>query len=209
MDIETLWKARLFHQWRSSPNIIALIEMFADPLQDTDNVVNYILGKLSIDLADGELLEFIGSWIGVQRPPAHEPRIFTLCREGEVGDPDNDHGFEDDSDPAVTTGGWLTTEKGLAAKDGSNMSDADFRYLIKQKASSYRTKATLRNLFNYLITFGARSKIYDDTAHQIEFDLVTHADLDEWQKWYVVSKGFKPGGISVEFWEQMRYKEPI
>ena len=203
------WLSRLFHFLLNSPNITDKMTVLSTVMQDTVNAAAFILANWSIDDAGGDQLDKIASWVGLTRPPAQEPNIFTLSREGEFDDPDNNHGFCDNSDPTVTTGGWLTSEKGLAAKDGSQMSDAEFRKLIRQRAASYRKFMTRENLFSYLLAFGSRCIIDDDTAKRVEMDPVTYYDLDDWQKNFVITRGFKPGGIAVFFREMMRYEDSI
>lgn len=205
MDVEALFKARTFAQFRDSPHIQDLIETLSDPIQDTSNVMDFILGSLAIDDAEGEQLDFLGELIGVRRPPAQETRLFTLLRLGEVGDPGT--GFADDENP----GGYMTTLKGLEsqANPGSEMSDEDFRFLIRQKAASYRKKATREILFLYLIAFGARCKIDDDTEFEIKIDPDTYDDFDEWTRNYIETRGFKPAGISVKILETTRHKDSI
>jgi hypothetical protein len=72
------------------------------------------------------------------------------------------------------------------------MSDEDYRYLIRQKAASYRKSATREILFSYLIAFGARCKIDDDTDLKIEIDQDRYDDLDNWTRNYIETRGFKP-----------------
>ncbi len=129
-----------------------------------------------------------------------------MSRWGETNDPDNDHGFYNDTDG---TGGYLLTNEGLAATDGSQMSDVDYRMLILQKAASYRKKATKLNLFEYLLAFGSRCKIDGTTQLEIEYDPVTYYDLDTWSKNYAVTKGFKPGGVGIQFRENMRNEDSV
>ena len=206
MDIETNFLARLFAQFKNSPNILALIEILSDPLQDTDNVLTYISENFSIDDAEGEQLDFIGELIGVIRPPLQETRIFTLCRKGEIQEPDK--GFYDDENP----GGYLVTMEGLKDQDDptAEFSDADFRKLIRQKAATYRKKATIENLFNYLLDFGARCKLDDTTDdYQIWIDPVRYDDYNAWQRNYIENRGFKPAVVSINFKGTTRHKDSI
>ncbi len=180
---------RLFYQFRDSPHITALIEIICDPIQDQVNVSNFILDSASIDDAEGEQLEMLGEIIGVERPPAQETNTFRLVRLGEVQDPDR--GFATDENP----GGYMVGYKGLAAVDGSEMSDTDYRYLIRQKAASYRTIMTRANIFEYLLAFGARCKIDDNTKFNLEIEPINYYDFDQWTQYYIVTRGFAPGGI--------------
>ena len=205
--VEDTWKNRLFHIFRNSPHIVALIEILSDPLQDSVDVCNFILAHRSIDDAEGEQLEFIGDLIGVTRPLAQEDpnNIFTLCSISETDDLDGSTGFFDDTD-TVETGGYLTSYYGIPDQSDptAQMSDADFRYFIRQKAASLRRKMTMANLFNYLIAFGGRCKIDDDTDMTVVVEPVSYYDFDDWTKWYIENKGFKPAGISVDLEENIR-----
>ena len=211
MDIDVLWDSRLFHFLRDDPVTAALIDVLSDPIQDTYDVANFILTHWSIDEAEGEQLEFIGELIGVSRPYAQEDHIFTIRKLGYSGDLDNKTGWEDDSDATLTTGGYITGYDGLVSQRnvGSEMSDADYRYLIRQKAASYRKKATRENLYSYLVTFGTKCLIDDDTKFVVEFDPFEYYAINSWSKNYVTTKGFKPAGIKVQFRDNIRDEDTI
>ena len=203
--LETTLKTRLFAQFRNSVNIQALIEILADPLQDTYDVLDFLLDHSSIDDADGVQLDTLGELIGVIRPKLQETRLFTLCRKGEVQHPDL--GFSDDENP----GGYLTTSQGLDSitNPGTTIPDADYRKLIRLKAESYRSKMTREVLFAYLITSGARCKIDDDTTFYVEIEPARYADLNQWTKNYITTRGFKPAGILVSFDGHLRDGDSI
>jgi len=203
--VESLFKARTFSVFNDSEHIQALIEILSDPLQDTSDVADFILTAVDIDSAEGEQLEFIGRLIGVERPPAQEVYIATMVRIGEDQDPDE--GFADDENP----GGYMTTLSGLESisDPDAEMSDEDFRFYIWQKATAYRAKMTREVLFLYLIAFGARCKIDDDSELQVFIDMDTYDDFNEWTRNYVETRGFNPGGISVKILETTRHKEAI
>jgi hypothetical protein len=204
MDVEALFKARSFAFLRNSENVLALLEILADPLQDTSDAADFLLTAIDIDNSEGEQLDFLASLIGVTRPPLQETRLFTLVRLGEVSDPLR--GFADDENP----GGYMTTLEGLEAIDTpGDMSDPDFRYLIKQKAAAYRSIATHETLFLYLIAFGARCKVDGSTSQVINIDMDTYNDFDEWTRNYVETRGFKPGGFTVKILETSRHKEMV
>lgn len=200
IEVESTWQARLFHIFRQSPHILGLVEILSDPLQDTVDVCDYILNHLSIDTAEGEILDFLGELIGVTRPRAQEDpnNIFTMCSLGETDDLDGSTGFYNPDDE---TGGYITSYYGIPDQSDASamMSDVNFRFLIRQKAACYRKRMTLRNLFNYLIAFGARCAIDDDTSMTVKIDPTNFYDFDDWTKWYISNKGFKPAGISVGF----------
>lgn len=217
--VEETFKKRLFKLFKDSPNINALLEIHSIPIQDARDVYEFLIGEtdedegvFSIDDGEGEQLEFVGELIGVKRPLAQEDpqNIFSLYRLGESGDPDNKTGFYDDTD-SVDTGGYMTSTKGIPSitDPGSLMDDVEFRKMIRQKAASFRKKMTRENLFNYLIAFGARCLIDDETTHVCKIDPISYDDMNNFFKWYTVTKGFKPGGIRVEFEGRLRDKEPI
>ena len=211
MDIQSTFKARVFKQFRNSPHIVALFEILADPLQDLSDAADYILAHMSIDTSEGHALDMLGEIIGVTRPALQEPDIFTLRQPGEVVDPDNHTGFGCDDDPTVSTGGYLGTCAGLAlvSDPDAKMSDEDFRFLIRQKAASFRTKFTRENAFLYLLAFGSRCIIDDDTVLEVIFDPVNYQDLSAWEKWYILEKGMKPGGVYTDFLDKMRNGDSI
>lgn len=205
MTILTDFQARLFSQFDNSAHIQAMVEILSDALQDTVDACDYILDHSSIDTAEGELLEYLGEKIGVRRPRAQETKIFTLCRLGEVQHPDM--GFSDDENP----GGYLTTQEGLEDQSDpdSVMTNVDYRYLIKQKAASYRKKMTREILFEYLIAFGCQCKIEDEETLSVWIDPVRYSDFDQWTRNYIETRGFKPAGISVRFRDTSRHEDTI
>jgi hypothetical protein len=203
---------RLFYFFRNDPHTLKLLTVLADPIQDTRDALDFMLGSDSIDTAEGEQLEFLGSLIGVSRPPAQEldENIFTLCRLGETDDLDGSTGFFDDTD-SVELGGYLTTLKGLPSitQPGTEMPDEEYRRLIRQKAAMLKSKMTVENLFNYLIAFGSKCKIDDDTRYICEIDPFTYYDLNEWFKYYVETKGFKPAAFTPRFADNLRHGDSI
>jgi hypothetical protein len=194
------------------PGVVSMIEVLADPLQDQIDVCDFILAGDTLDNSAGEQLDFYGELIGVQRPMLQEDpeNIFTLRRLGYTGDPDNSTGFYNETG-GDGTGGYLTSLEGINSKTspGSTIADADYRRLIRGKAKTLRKKMTVENLFTFLLRFGARCKIDDDTAHTVIIDPADLDDLNGWERWYASTKGFKPGGISVDFQTRLRHKEPI
>lgn len=211
MDISALFDSRLFHFLREDPVTAALIDILSDPIQDTFDVCEYIANNQSISAADGEQLELLGELIGVKRPLAQEDHIFTIRKLGFSGDPDNKTGWANDDDATVTTGGYITSSDGLYSQrsPGTEMSDTDYRYLIRQKAASYRSKMTHQVLFEYLIAFGTKCLIDDDTRFVVELDPLDYYAINGWAKNYVVTKGFKPAGIKVQFADNVRDGDTI
>jgi hypothetical protein len=196
LNVEDRFKELLFYILKDSPYINELLEILAVPLQDSVDVMEFIRTHDSIDEAEGEQLDMRGESIGVTRPRLQEYRIFTLFGAGDTSDLDNDHGFYD---PLDGTGGYLQTEKGLPDQSDPDtyMNDSDYREIIRQKASSLRSKMTRLNMFNYLLAFGARCLIDDDTTYEAVIDPIEHDDYSEWQRYYIVNHGFKPAGIKV------------
>jgi len=211
MDVSAIIHNRLLHIIRDGTNVQAIKDILSDVIQDTDDVTNYILDHLSVDEAEGELLEFLGEIIGLARPKAQEDpdRIFTLKRVGETDDPDK--GLQDDSDPSVTTGGYMMTLTGLESvtDPDSEMSDSDYRYFIYQKAAAYRSKMTHLNLYNYLLAFGARCELTESAAMTVLIEPFNYYDMDNWQKNYAVTRGFKPAGISLSFVDMLNHESEI
>jgi hypothetical protein len=201
-DAEQHLLDQLLHQFKFSENIVKLIGVLGDTLQDTFDAAYYIQTAVSLDDYEGEQLEFWGELIGVSRPLAQEPKenLFTLRKRGESVDPDNKTGFEDSTD-SVITGGYLTTREGLPSisDPGSEMSDIDYRFLIRQKAASYRSRMTHTNLYNYLLAFGARCKIDGTVTFKSTIEQQNYYDLNNWQRNYIETRGFAPSGLTIEF----------
>jgi hypothetical protein len=205
--VEARFKEKLFKVFKDSPEIIALLEVISDPMQDTVDAIDFLLGSLSIDDREGEQLDYLGTRLGVERPNEQEPYENIFCLNGDLTL--GSQGFSDENYPSE--GGYFADEKGLPLQSNPDqkMSDEGYRRLLKQKASAFRTLATRENLFTYLIDFGSRALINDDTGHHIQFDLIDHYSLNEFEKWYLLTRGFKPAGISTEVRENIRDGEEI
>ena len=112
-DINQVYLDRLYHYLRASPNVLAAIRVFTTGFQDSSDAIDFFTSGWDIDTLEDALLDKAGQLIGVKRPPAQEENIFMLFSPGENCDLDNNHGFMDDTDPTVTTGGYLTGPQGL------------------------------------------------------------------------------------------------
>ncbi|MCK5610787.1 DUF2612 domain-containing protein [Candidatus Pacearchaeota archaeon] len=209
LTVNARFLEKLFHVFRDSPEILALLSVESDPMQDTVDAIDFLLGALTIDDRKGEQLDYLGTRIGVKRPAEQEPQenLFTLIDEGEVGL--ESQGFSDEDYPSE--GGYFADENGLPLVESPDqqMDDAGYRRLLKQKGSSFRSKAIRENLFKYLIDFGSRCLINDDNQMDIEFDPIDYYSLSDFEKWYVINKGFKPAAISTGFRENMRNGDSI
>jgi hypothetical protein len=199
-DIKSTWEERNFSKYRYSPNILGLIELLSNPLQDTADVLNYILSHKSIDEAEGELLDFMGELIGVIRPPAQEPdgNLLWLCLpEDEADDLDGSMSLAPVDE---STGGYLCGEDGIlsVSDPGSYMSDTDYRVLIRAKASSFRKIADRETLYTYLLNFGVRCKIIESTR-VAELEPHSYDALNYWVRDYIIKHGFNPSGIQIKF----------
>ena len=202
---------QLLHQFKFSDNVLKLLTVLGNMFQDTLDAAAYLQSMVDLDDYAGEQLEFWGELIGVKRPKAQEDpkNIFKTYSDGEIDELDGTDGFEDTTDGTVTLGGYLEGDDGLEALDGSEMTDADYRYLILQKAASFRTRPTHTKLFNYLLAFGTRAVIDSDTTFKLVYDPVRYYDLNTWEKNYAVTRGIKPHSIDISFIEKHRNEDPI
>jgi hypothetical protein len=188
---------RLFAKYRYSQNILGVLEILSDPIQDTDDAIDWLLAHLSIDEAEGELLDFMASWIGVSRPPAQEENIFLLFRDEEVADdPENNHGLAPDS---LSSGGYLSADDGCLSKSdpGSYVDDETFRTFIRAKAATFRKKATPEVMFEYILSFGIRTVLHEDEALTCEIEPSNYEDMTLFIQNYIETRGFRPAGIKV------------
>jgi hypothetical protein len=212
-DVNQTMLDQLLHQFDYSENILKLIGITSDALQDTFDAAEFIQTAVTLDDFAGQQLEFWGELLGVKRPRAQQDvsTIFTICELGEAGDVDNKTGFEDDSDPDVTTGGYLTTHEGLFDVDDptAKMSDVDYRRLIRQKSLSFRKRMTHTNLYDYLLAFGSRCKIDADNPLENWIEPQNYYDLNDWEKNYTETRGFSPSGIKVKFLDNLTDIEDI
>ena len=185
---------RLFSKYRDSPNILGVLEILADPIQDTDDAIDWLLSHLSIDGAEGELLDFMASWIGVTRPPAQEEDIFILFRDEEVADdPENHHGLAPDD---LSSGGYLSADDGCLSKSdpGAYVDDATLRTFIRAKSATFREIATPEIIYNYILQFGIRVKLIEDIL-ECQIEPSKYEEISLLVKYYIENKGFRPAGI--------------
>lgn len=194
-DIYQTKFGRLFAKYRHSPNILGLLEILADPEQDTRDVEDWFLANLSIDDGEGVFLDFFGELIGVLRPPLQEPDVFSLCGEWELADdPDNHYGLATDS---LTEGGYLTGDDGVERKTApGGTDDPTYRGFLRSKAATFRQVATREVLFGYLIFFGCRWKIEEGTL-TAEFEPYDYKLINYYVRNYIEERGFRPAGIRV------------
>ena len=184
--------------FKDSPNILALFKMLAVPIQDRVNVAEYLLSMPDIDTKTGAHLDQVGTKINVRRPLAQvrEDHLFTLYDEDESGDYWDDYTtFSEEDEPQL--GGYMVDENGLDTGDGTYMSDADYRVLLKQKAKLLREKMTDKNLIEYFLVFGAPIDIDETGLLTVGVIPNNGSDLAQWERWYIENKGFKPAGIRV------------
>jgi hypothetical protein len=196
-DVRQYMADKLLSQFRESVHVNELLDVLASAKQDPVDVCEFILSSTDIHTATGDILNIYGEMIGVKRPPAQETKLFQLTSSVDPPDDyENNHGFYDSNDG---TGGYMSSIIGLPAIDGSELSDDDYRDLILAKAATFRTRATREEFFSYLLQFGARCILDDDTKFSVEIEQVTWSDFNDWQRNYVLTKGFDPAGINVAF----------
>ena len=196
---------RLFAKYRHSPNILKVFEILSDPLQDTSDAIDYIIDHLSIDDAEGPMLDAIGSWIGVQRQALQEEDIFWLFRKEDVGDdPENHHGLCQRS-TLTTDGGYLTTKTGCPSKaySGAYVDDETFRLYIRAKAATFRKKATRDIMYNYILQFGCRSKLYEGTR-TVEIEPSSYDDINYAIQYHLTNLGYRPSGVNISIKRQTK-----
>lgn len=211
MDVNARLKEKLHSKYRYAVEINKILDIISVPMQDMVDILLRMISKKTISEKSGDDLDKAASRIGVKRPYAQEPQehLFALVEEGEVDNGDFYNGFSDENDPE--SGGYLADEIGLPliADPSQKMDDVKFRALIEQKAASLRKGATITNLFNYLLAFGTRCNVNDDEKLHLEYDPLDYYAVDNFYKWYIINKGFKPAGISTEFRANMRNGELI
>ena len=204
MTVLTDWQELLFAKYRHSPNVNGTVELLAAPIQDSRDVLDWILDQNNLDDAEGEILNFRGELIGVTRPLAQEPdeNLLWLCNDEDAAD-DIDGSMSLAPDD-LSTGGYLTGDDGIpsVSDPGAYMADTEYRALIRSKAATYRQKATRSAIYDYLLTFGVRCKI-NETDREVGFEPHSYDALNYWARDYIVSRGFRPAGIRVYITEQL------
>ena len=200
-DILTSMTGNLFAKYRHSPYILGLFEVIAGALQDTSDVLDFFEGQLSIDTGEGVILENLGGWIGVNRPPAQEEDGLVLIRDGDIlGDPENHHGLAPDD---LSTGGYLYRDDGLPSKADPNsfVDNPTYRLYIRAKAAAFRRRATRDTLYNYALQFGVRPKIIEG-VRSIQIQPSDYDDLTMYLRYHLIHRGFRPAGIEVSIYKQ-------
>jgi hypothetical protein len=192
---------RLFAKYQNSPNILGVLEILASAQQDTSDVLDWIIDRLSIDDGDGEILDSIGEIIGVSRFALQEERVFQLVRSEEISD--DPYHLNGTSSDGESDGGYLSGPAGCVSKEfpDAEVTDADHRELIRSKAATYRKKATRANLYTSLLALGHRCRIHE-SGKVVEIEPSVYNDLNYLLRNYIVQKGFRPAGIKVRIKHQ-------
>ena len=188
--------------FKNSPNILALLEIIADPIQDVDDVVTYLNTQTDVDTAEGVHLDALGDLIGVPRPLAQEECYLKFVSKSEMGDDlEHKHGWQDNSASDPVGGYWQSKIDGLVSQTDLNsmMSDTDYRRLIKTRISAFRIKSTHENIFLWLLNMGARCLITKPAVCQTKFETTVPGAFSFWECWYILDKGLETAGISKEF----------
>ena len=82
--------------------------------------------------------------------------------------------------------------------DNSLMPDDEYRVLLKQKAEMFRSQMTDFNLIKYFLIYGAPVTIDEEDILTVVVTPDNDGDLTQWERWYILNKGFKPAGIKVK-----------
>ena len=200
-DVYADMRSRLFAKYRNSPNVLGILNLMATVIQDTADALDFFEGQMGIDTAEGVILENLGGWIGVNRPPAQEADGFRLFRDEDVlSDPENHHGLAPDD---LSTGGYLYRDDGLPSKEFPNtfVDSPTYRLFIKAKAAAFRKRATRETLYNYILQFGVRPKIIEG-VRAIQIQPSDYDDLTMYLRYHLINRGFRPAGISVSIYPQ-------
>lgn len=200
--IHQRWLDRLFSAFRESPNVLGVAEVLSGPMDDTYTAMAYYLANTDLDDREGVLLDWCGWLIGVTRPMAQEPdeNLLWLCALDAIDIFMETRGL---STLAQTEGGYMTGLSGIESisDPGAYMTDDDYRDLIKTKSKTFRKKATLENIFIYLLRFQIRCDISEETCDLL-FTPESFDDAPYWKRYYTMHKGFRPAGIKITFAQQ-------
>lgn len=195
-EVYEFMRSKLRQCMRDSPNIIALLKMLSVPKQDIVDVCEYLLSMPDIDTKEGVHLDQVGSKIGVRRPMAQVPddELFTLYDDDEIAPLAwESTGFAEEGETGV--GGYFVDDDGLDTGDGAQMSDSDYRVLLKQKAEAFRALMTDDSLYAYFLVFSAPVSIDEDDILTVTVTPENDGDLSQWERFYIEKNGFKPAGI--------------
>lgn len=188
---------RALSQFKGSTNLLLLFEAIYDQVQDSQDMVDYLLdGGLSVDTAEGVWLDVLGTIVGLPRPYADQDKdtIFTVKLTGEVDDPDLGC-----YDSVAGTGGYTQTYSGIndVSDSSTQVSDSEYRKQIKAKAIANHVSGIPSDFYTFLKNgFDVESDIDDSTVGLIE--ITVYDFLSQKERRFVEDKGPRSAGTRVE-----------
>lgn len=187
---------RCLNQFLNSTNLQLLFEDIYDQVQDSQDLVDYLLTNLNVDTAEGVWLDRLGVLVGLPRPYADQDKdyIFTAKLTGEVDDPEKGC-----YDSATGKGGYIQTYVGInvVADTSTQVSDAEYRKQIKAKAVANHVSGIPSDFYDFLKDgFDVESDIDDSTVGLIEITIYDF--LSQKERRFVEENGPRSAGTRVE-----------
>ena len=172
---------RLIYQYRGKPNARATIAILVKQLI-ADGLLRSIEDGFWLDRAVGEQLDILGKYVGLPRNigPSADKDYFGF-HDYVVGQPDNDNGFRDYTDPTVNaTGEWYSYLTKTLLK--TEVSDSVYTPMIRLKAMVNTWDGTLADaqyiLKQFLYTTDAWARLAKVT--QLLYNPEFALGLDGW-----------------------------
>lgn len=144
LDHKTIYKQRLLQQYKSSLNLIGLIDALIEGQGDLETVLDQLLTERGIDTAIGAQLDIIGEIVGQPRTILDVSGLEFFGYAGAAGDID---GYGTVTDPIVGAR-YKSIDESLGAF--RELGDTEYRIFIKGKIFKNVGTITTENLLDAL-----------------------------------------------------------
>lgn len=153
-------------------NVEDHLEAFVYGLQDTKDILDYLIDHSSIETAEGVWLDLWGKLLGVPRQLRSwfPNEIFRFKAENEVDPGDTNNAFLSSSG---LNGGRFEVSTGGPRTPTQTMTDIEYRKLIFAKMASLQSGSSRYDLWNYILNaYGIKSKITNEGSRTNLYSLV-------------------------------------
>jgi hypothetical protein len=193
LDHSEIYKQRLLQQYKSSLNLIGLIDALIEGQGDLEVVLDQLLNERSINTAIGAQLDIIGEIVGQPRTILDVTGLEFFGYAGAAGDID---GYGTLLDPTIGARYRSGTEETGTFRE---LGDAEYRLFIKSKVFKNVGSLTTENLIEALsFVFGEGSfvGITENGNHNVSLTLVADIPVSTAQLLVTNDALPRPAGVS-------------
>jgi hypothetical protein len=184
---------RILDQYKDAPKWVAFIESMGILMDETDEVLEYLLFRRFFDTAEGVHLDRIGVLLGYARPYVQDPDlIFTFDSYTDTVNIQS-RGFGTLADPNI--GGQYSSIYGLTT--GPLVDDDTYRELLFKRAKAINCEPSTPFFYQWIVdNFGIEISMTFPTPMQIEIE-ITSGSINVNERYLIESLGPTLPGVSV------------